>query len=61
MLIDDPLAPSLDTHKLKGNLAGLWACSVEYDCRIIFTFEENENSGQESILLIDIGSHQEVY
>jgi mRNA-degrading endonuclease YafQ of YafQ-DinJ toxin-antitoxin module len=25
-LIEDPFSPSLDTHKLKGDLAGLWAC-----------------------------------
>ena len=61
MLANDPFNPSLRTHKLRGKLAGSWSCTVEYDCRIIFDFVENRNSGEEEILLIDIGSHDEVY
>jgi mRNA-degrading endonuclease YafQ of YafQ-DinJ toxin-antitoxin module len=53
--------PSLQTHKLKGQLAGSWACTVEYDCRIVFDFVENPESGDEEILWLDIGSHDEVY
>jgi mRNA interferase YafQ len=26
-------APTLQTHKLSGKLAGLWACACGYDCR----------------------------
>jgi mRNA interferase YafQ len=37
------------------------ACSVSYDCRIIFGFEQDSETGEERILLIDIGSHDEVY
>jgi len=37
-LVADPFAAPLDTHKLKGTLSGLWACSVPYDCRIVFDF-----------------------
>lgn len=54
----DPFTASLKTHKLQGELKGLWACSVEYDCRIVFQFEKLEG---EAIVLIDIGSHDEVY
>lgn len=36
LLINDPLASQLLTHKLKGKLAGSWACSAGYDLRIIF-------------------------
>lgn len=61
VLANDPFDPSLRTHKLKGKLAGSWSCTVEYDCRIVFDFVKNENSGEEEILLIDIGSHDEVY
>ncbi|MBD2346228.1 type II toxin-antitoxin system RelE/ParE family toxin [Anabaena subtropica] len=61
LLSADPFDPILQTHKLKGKLAGAWACSVEYDCRIVFNFVENLESGEEEILLIDIGSHDEVY
>ncbi|MEG4395917.1 plasmid stabilization protein [Microcoleus sp. BROC3] len=52
---------SLQTHKLKRQLAGSWACSVEYDCRIVFNFVENPESGDEELLLLEIGSHDEVY
>jgi len=56
-----PFDPMLKTHKLKGELSGSWAFSVEYDCRIIFNFLQNAESGEEEILLIDIGTHDEVY
>lgn len=58
-LEDDAFSPRLKTHKLSGNLYGLLACSCGYDCRIIFSIE-NENK-QETILLVDIGTHDEVY
>ena len=51
-----PFHPRLRTHKLTGKLDGLWAFSVVYDCRVIFKFL-NKND----VLLIDIGSHDEVY
>ena len=35
LLQQDVFAPSLETHKLKGKLAGLWACSVAYNLRIL--------------------------
>ncbi len=60
-LATDPFQPSLKTHKLKGSLEGLWACWVEYDSRIIFLFEGDPEGGEDVILLVDIGSHNEVY
>jgi len=51
----EPFAPSLKAHKLYGKLSGLWAWHVEYDCRIVFTFEKK------LIVLVDIGKHDEVY
>ena len=51
----------LKTHKLSGWLKGLWACSVEYDCRIVFTLEPDPDTGDDMIVLIDLGSHDEVY
>lgn len=59
MLEIDPFTPALKTHKLQGELKGLWACWVEYDCRIVFRFEALE--GEEAIVLIDVGTHDEVY
>ncbi len=61
MLSSDPFTPSLKSHKLMGTLEGLWACSVAYDCRIVFTFKQDPETGQDLIVLVDIGSHDEVY
>ena len=61
ILAEDPFTPSLKSHKLTGNLTNLWSCSVNYDCRIIFRFSQNENSDNLLIILVDIGSHDEVY
>lgn len=61
LLAADPFATALKAHKLKGDLEGLWACWVEYDCRIIYTFEPNPDSNEEGIVLIDIGTHDQVY
>ena len=58
-LVADPFGPSLDTHKLRGELAGLRACSVAYDCRIVFDFVGSQENPV--LLLIDIGTHDEVY
>ena len=35
VLAENPFEPGLRTHKLRGQLEGLWACWVEYDCWII--------------------------
>ena len=61
LLADDPFTPSLKSHKLTGDLTGFWSCSVAYDCRIIFNFSEDGQLLEMVILLIDIGSHDEVY
>lgn len=58
-LSDDAFHPQLKTHKLKGDLAGLWACSVAYDLRIVF--EVVHDGEAESILLQSVGTHEEVY
>lgn len=36
--------PRLKTHKLKGKLAGSWACSAGYDLRIVFEFVTHKNA-----------------
>ncbi|MCT7951728.1 type II toxin-antitoxin system mRNA interferase toxin, RelE/StbE family [Ancylothrix sp. C2] len=61
ILESDPFNPVLRSHKLKGELAGAWSCTVAYDCRIVFNFVMNEETGEEEILLINIGTHDEVY
>ena len=57
----DAYSIKLKTHKLSGKLLGLSACSCGYDCRIIFSIEKLKESNQEVVLLIDIGTHDEVY
>jgi mRNA-degrading endonuclease YafQ of YafQ-DinJ toxin-antitoxin module len=34
----NPFDQKLKTHKLTGKLQGLWAFSVDYNCRVIFRF-----------------------
>lgn len=53
--------PRLRTHGLSGNLDGRYACSCGYDCRIVFELVKNPPGGGESILLLDVGTHDEVY
>lgn len=61
LLAQDPFHPSLRTHKLKGVLEGTWACTVDYNYRILFEFIQNKTSGKEEIFLLTIGVHDEVY
>jgi mRNA-degrading endonuclease YafQ of YafQ-DinJ toxin-antitoxin module len=55
----DPAHPSLKTHRLRGPLAGCWACSAEYDLRVVFAYTQHE--GAEAILLLALGTHDQVY
>lgn len=58
---EDVFAPNLGTHKLSGKLDGFQSCSCGYDCRIVFSIEPNPESDGEVIVLLDIGTHNEVY
>jgi len=51
----------LRTHRLKGELAGVWACTVDYRNRLLFEIVRNPSSGAEEILLLTMGTHEEVY
>ena len=59
LLAEDALHPELKTHKLKGDLQGCWACSAGYDLRIVFEFVQHE--GAEAVLLLSVGTHDEVF
>ena len=59
ILQEDAFDPRLGSHKLKGDLAGFWACSAGYDLRIVFEIANHKD--QEIILLVSIGTHDEVY
>ncbi len=66
-LAADPFHPTLKTHKLSGDLAGTWACSIDYRYRILFEFVsvpiENAADGSQAdaILLLNLGDHDDVY
>ncbi len=53
---ENPFTTELKSHKLSGELEGLWALSVDYDTRIIY-----ENINENTVQLITIGSHDAVY
>jgi mRNA interferase YafQ len=59
LLAEDALDPRLKSHKLKGQLAGSWACSVGYDLRIAFQFVKHRS--KEAVLLEAVDTHDEVY
>jgi addiction module RelE/StbE family toxin len=59
LLSEDTLHPKLKTHELKGDLEGSWAASAGYDLRIVFEIVDCE--GSEAILLLTVGTHDEVY
>ena len=61
LLMEDPFDSSLRTHKLKGDLEGVWSCSIDYDNRILFEFIIDTESGEEEIFLLTLGSHDDVY
>ena len=48
--------PRLGTHKLHGKQDSEWSFSVDYSYRITFIFSDNG-----SVLLLDIGTHDELY
>ncbi len=61
LLQENLFAPQLATHKLKGKLAGIWACSAGYDLRILFELVANPDRAEEDLFLLEIGTHDEVY
>lgn len=57
LLETNPYHPSLRLHSLKGKFQGKYSVSITMNYRIILTFAVKD----EEIVLIDIGSHDEVY
>ena len=55
----NPNDPRLKMHRLSGHLAGQFACSCGYDCRILF--EWHRDADDEAIILVNLGTHDEVY
>ena len=50
---NDPFTKSLKTHKLKGDLTGLWSFSINQKYRIIFEF-----SGKDTAHFHTVGGHE---
>ena len=53
----DPFQPHLELHPLSGKLAGCHAVRLTYSYRVTLTLLMTEKE----IILLDIGSHDEVY
>ncbi len=53
----DPFQPHLELHSLGGKLQGCYAVSLTYSYRITLTLMVTEKE----IILIDLGSHDDVY
>jgi addiction module RelE/StbE family toxin len=60
-LSEDVFDSSLGTHKLEGKLADLLACSCGYDCRVVFAIDTDKETNEKIIVLLDVGTHDEVY
>lgn len=54
-LVAHPRDARLKTHKLTGNLKDSWSCSAGYDLRIVFDWQGD------TVTLLDVGTHDEVY
>lgn len=53
----NPFAPSLQNHKLKGKMSYARAILVGYDFRIVFQEFDNYTL----VLMLDLGTHNQVY
>ena len=51
-----PNSPLLRLHKLKGEFEGLYAFSIAYDLRVVVDLSKPDIA-----IMVDIGSHDEVY
>ena len=51
----NPRHPSLRLHKLEGKMQTVWSISISKNLRLVFAYVED------GILLLNIGSHDEVY
>ena len=56
LFFEDMNHPILKTHKLSGKLKDLWSFNVSGDVRVVF-----DKSQKNVIILVDIGSHSELY
>lgn len=50
----------LKTHKLSGEFAGMWACSIDCGDRVLFEFVANPEKSEEDAILPNLGDHDDV-
>ena len=55
LLSQDLNSPKLKTHKLHGKLKDSYSCNINYQYRIVFSYDKNY------VYLESIGSHEDVY
>jgi addiction module RelE/StbE family toxin len=55
LIVQDPTAPPLRTHRLKAAFAGCSACRLSREYRIVFVLAPDR------VTFIDIGTHDQVY
>ena len=56
VFLENPSASQLRTHRLSGKLSGQCAFSIDDDYRVIFEFVS-----EGTVMLVDFGTHEEVY
>lgn len=54
---ENRIEPALHDHALKGKMKGLRAFSAGFDLRVIY----REEGGFITIILLDVGTHNQVY
>jgi len=57
LFIEDRTTPALRNHALKGKLEGRFSFSAGWDLRIIY----REKGGFVTVMLMHVGSHNQVY
>lgn len=56
LFLDDPTAPQLRVHPLKGTFAGYWSMNVNGDLRALYRLV-----GDELVIFALIGTHSQLY
>jgi addiction module RelE/StbE family toxin len=57
LFAENPMAPALRNHELKGKLKGIRSLKAGYDLRILYT----EQDGHAVVFFIEVGTHERVY
>lgn len=55
LFLDNPTHPSLHFHKLTGKRLKVWSISITEDIRLLLQYIQG------GILVVDLGSHDDVY